>query len=98
MNILSSIVSFLTFHSQQYEKNSSTVKEIDTTPSHSSSPVNSEEKIAQKMFSNPREFPDADQIDRQNIYQPRFLPDFACDNLNYLSSHPALRLPFYRHF
>ncbi|KKD35157.1 hypothetical protein [Limnoraphis robusta] len=98
MNILSSIVSFLTCNSQQYEKNSSTVKEIDTTPSHSSSPVNLEEKIAQKMFSNPREFPDADKISRQNIYKPRFLPDFAGDNLNYLSSHPALRLPLDRDF
>ncbi|MCG5056625.1 MAG: hypothetical protein KA714_01045 [Limnoraphis sp. WC205] len=98
MNILSSIVSFLTGNSQQYEKNSSTVKEIDTTPSHSSSPVNSEEKIVQKNLSNPSEVLDADKIDHQKIYKPRFLPDFASDNLNYLSSHSALRLPLDRDF
>ncbi|MEB3279316.1 MAG: hypothetical protein VKK42_10400 [Lyngbya sp.] len=84
MNILSSILSILTWHYRSAEK-------IATTDSPTSSPVESPEKIKGKMIQHPPDLEVPVQIDPQNLYHPRFLPDFGSDNFNYLSSHPAIK-------
>ncbi|WP_413166212.1 hypothetical protein ACL6C3_06065 [Capilliphycus salinus ALCB114379] len=84
MNILSSIPSFLTLHFPPVQKTSE-------TDSSKTFPVESPQKIDRKISQSQPDFQVPVDLDPQNLYHPRFLPDFASDNFNYLSSHPAIK-------